>query len=175
MAWSDLLLPMFGPMAIWLCISVVFGPFQVWMGVLKIRRRNVPAPTVRECVAKSLGDGNLFIFSIGTAGSVLAVALMEFYRGAGGLFEYRGIATLLIIISLFVIVFAAHEWTDAKSAAHDHTAPPSPSTQHAATGPTDADEIARRDIEWSMRFATLAFICALLTEGLRLIEALHVK
>src|SRR5947208_2226088 len=101
---TDLFAPMFGPMAIWLCISAIFGPFQVWMGASKCRRRQTPPLSWSDCVMTSLADGNLFIFAIGTAGGVLAVALMEFYRAEGELFRFRGVGIVLMLISLGIIV-----------------------------------------------------------------------
>ena len=168
---SELIAPMFGPMAIWILISAVFGPFQVWMGASKFRRRQSPTPPWSSCVMASLADGNLFIFAIGTAGGVLAVTLMEFFNGHGELFHFRSVGISLIIASLFIIALAAHAWTDAKAAAN-----PIPRTRHGAS---DAHllhalhaPIALRDVKGSIRYGFMAFTCALVTEGLRLIEAL---
>ena len=76
------------------------------MGALKCRRRAITPPSWWECILVSLGDGNLFIFAIGTAGGVLAVGLMEFYRGAGELHHYRGMGVFLILASFLIIFFA---------------------------------------------------------------------
>ena len=168
---SDLIVPMFGPMAIWICISAVFGPFQVWMGASKCRRRQSPPPPWSDCVMTSLADGNLFIFAIGTAGGVLAVALMEFYHGHGELYRFRGVGIVLIIASLLIIVLAAHAWTDAKSA-HSaqggHRGSQQALLVHAIHGTIDP-----RDVHGSIRYGFMAFTCALMTEGLRLVEALN--
>jgi hypothetical protein len=161
---------LFGPMAIWICISAVFGPFQVWMGASKCRRRQNPPPDWSDCAMASLADGNLFIFAIGTAGGVLAVALMEFYRGHGELFEHRGIGMVLIIASLVIIVLSAHAWTDAKAAQPPptgHRGAQQNSLTHAIHG-----IINPRDVHGSIYYGGAAFTCALTTEGLRLFEAL---
>jgi len=168
---SDLIIPMFGPMAIWILVSIVFGPFQVWMGTSKLRRRRKPPLAWSECVLISLADGNLFIFAIGTAGGVLAVALMEFTRGNGELFNFRIVGIFLMLISLFIIVWAAHAWTDAKAAhsAKENNRGP----HHARLIHTVHGLIDRRDVVGSIWYASFAFICALVTEGLRLVATIN--
>jgi len=159
-----------GPMAIWIGISLVFGPFQVWMGASKCRRRENPPRPWSECVTISLADGNLFIFAIGTAGSVMAVALMELYRDHGVLHQFKPLGFLLLIVSLLTIVIASVAWTDAKAA--QSTSGPAggkrkPNLAHDLHG-----LIGERDVRGSVYFASIAFVCALVIEGLRLVEAL---
>lgn len=171
---ADFLASMFGPMAIWIGISLVFGPFQVWMGASKYRRRKTGPPPWSECVTISLADGNLFIFSIGTAGSVMAIGLMELYRDHGALHHFKVVGFVLLIIAIIVIVAAAVIWTDAKAAQ------PEPRAAKGKRGKPDPVHdvhglISARDVRGSVYFASIAFICALVLEGLRLVEALNIR
>ena len=171
---ADFIAPMFGPMAIWLGISLVFGPFQVWISASKCRRRKTPPPPWSECVTLSLADGNLFIFSIGTAGSVMAIGLMELSRDHGALHHFKVVGFSLLFISIVITVAAAVIWTDAK-AAQSASSP----VKGKRSKPDLAQEldgrINARDVRGSVYFASIAFICALVIEGLRLIEALNLR
>ncbi len=154
--WADYI----GVLLIWVSVSLTFSLLQVWMGTMKWRRRANPPPTWPECVLVSLADGNLFIFSISTAGSVLAVVLIDFFLHEGIVTKFSLLGIGLILCSFIIIVLSAIEWTDAKSAhvrrgGHSN----SMASVHGLLKP--------RDIVGSVRFASFAFICALITEALK--------
>src|SRR5579862_1388731 len=162
------ILPMLWPMIIWVIVASVFGLFQVWWGASKYRHRKLPVPSWIECIRTSIADGNLFIFSIATAGGVFAVTLMEISSSRGQLFQFIQVGALLILASVFVIFFSAHFWAEAKSGTSHQSAkgrPRSAPTRYDLHGLIDDTYIPI-----SIRLASASFICALITEGLRLAE-----
>jgi hypothetical protein len=96
----------------------------------------------------------------------MAVVLSEFWRQDGGLYVSSRIGIVLMMVSMYVIVFSAHWWTEAKALATPGTPPHR--TQRPRTNPTGIHApLSNRDIDASIRFASISLVIALFTEVLR--------
>jgi len=101
----------------------VFGLGQVWVGAVTSYSR-APRPRLfRASIWENLLDGNLFIFSISAAGTVLASSVglvLSGYRthaaGAATTNPTKAVLAVWLLLLIVVLVFAAtFMWTNFKS------------------------------------------------------------